>query len=112
MSDAATPCRVVALHRAPADVAAYEAYYHERHMPLVWRVPGVRQIRVGKVVGTPDDTPGAYWLMSEVFFDDQEALERAMKSGAMAAAMEDVANFAKEGQITIMYCQAEDVVPN
>lgn len=110
MSERTTPCRVVALHQAPADIAAYEAYYHERHMPLVERVPGVRKIRVGKVVGTPDGTPGAYWLMSEVFFDDQESLERAMASGAMAAAMADVENFAEEGQITIMYCQSEDVI--
>ena len=43
--------------------------------------------------------------MSEVFFDDQEALERAMESGAMAAAMEDVGNFA-EGKGRSRSCTA------
>jgi uncharacterized protein (TIGR02118 family) len=48
--------RIVALHRAPPNPEAYEAYYRERHMPLVERVPGVHTGRVGMGAGTP---PGA-----------------------------------------------------
>lgn len=104
--------RIVALHRYPSDPEAYEAYYRETHMPLVERVPGVHKVRVGKVVGTPSGDEPGYWLMSEVYFEGAAELENAMRSPEMRAAMDDVPNFAVEGQVTIMYCDTEDIVVN
>ena len=111
MSDGGTErvIRVVALHRRPADPEAYESYYLERHMPLAMRVPGVKRIRVGKVAGTPEDGEPPFWLMSEVHFEGEAALEHAMASSEMKAALDDIPNFAADSQITIMYCATEDV---
>ena len=104
--------RVVALHRHPADPEAYETYYRETHMPLVERVPGVHKVRVGKVVGTPEGDEADYWLVSEVFFETASTLETAMASPEMKKALNDVPNFAASGQITIVYCETEDIMVN
>ena len=102
--------RIVALHRYPPDPEAYEAYYRETHMPLVERVPGVHKVRIGKVVGAPSGEEPGYWLMSEVYFEGPSALDTAMRSPEMRAAMDDVPNFAVDGHVTIMYCETEDIV--
>jgi uncharacterized protein (TIGR02118 family) len=102
--------RIVALHPQPSDPDAYDSYYRKLHMPLVERVPGVKRVRVGKVFGTPSGDEPRYWLMSEVYFEDASALETAMRSPEMRAAMDDVPNFAVDGQVTIMYCETEDIM--
>lgn len=104
--------RVVALHRRPADPEAYETYYRETHMPLVERVPGVHKVRVGKVVGTPAGDAAGYWLISETYFENASTLATALASPEMEAALSDLPNFAASGQITIMYCETEDIMMN
>jgi uncharacterized protein (TIGR02118 family) len=49
-------------------------------------------------------------LVSDVYFDDEEALERALASPEMSEALADVPNFATGGA-TIMFCDYEDFAP-
>jgi uncharacterized protein (TIGR02118 family) len=79
-------------------------------MPLVQRVPGVRNIRFGRVLRAADGGHPPYFLVSDVYFDDEDALERALDSPEMAAAFADVPNFATGG-VSIMICEAQDVEP-
>jgi uncharacterized protein (TIGR02118 family) len=102
--------RVLALHNKPVKLSSYDDYYVNVHMPLVQRVPGVRSIRVGKVLRAADGGPPPYFLISEVYFDDEDALERALASPEMAAAFADVPNFATGG-VSIMICDTEDIPP-
>ena len=102
--------RVVALHNPPVPPSRYDDYYRDVHMPLVQRVPGVRNIRFGKVLRASDGGPPPYFLISDVYFDDEDALQRALDSPEMAAAFADVPNFATGG-VSIMICEAEDVPP-
>ncbi len=102
--------RIVSLHGHPRDPAEFERYYRERHTPLVQRIPGVRNIRFGRVRHTSDGAPTPYFLVSDVYFDDAAALETAQASPEMAAALADVPNFASGG-VTIMVCEYDDVPP-
>jgi uncharacterized protein (TIGR02118 family) len=102
--------RIVSLHGHPRDPAEFERYYRQRHMPLVQRIPGVRNIRFGRVRNTSDGSPSPYFLVSDVYFDDVAAFETAQASPEMAAALEDVPNFASGG-VTIMVCEYDDVPP-
>jgi uncharacterized protein (TIGR02118 family) len=102
--------RVLALHNPPVELSSYDDYYVKRHMPLVQRVPGVRNIRFGKVLRGADGGPPPYFLVSDVYFDDEEALQRALASPEMAEAFADVPNFATGGG-SIKICEAEDVPP-
>ncbi len=101
--------RIVSLHRKPADEARYLEYYNDSHMPIVQRVPGVLKIRVGMVNGLRTGGEAPYWLVSEVHFADQEALDAAHASDEMKEAIDDLPNFTVEGQVTIMFCGTEDV---
>lgn len=104
--------RIVSLHKKPANVERYLDYYNHNHMPLVQAVPGVRKIRVGMVNGLRTGGEAPYWLVSEVHFDDQPALDRALASNQMKAAIADLPNFTVDGQVTIMFCDTEDVPGN
>ena len=102
--------RIVSLHGQPRDPAEFDRYYREVHTPLVQRIPGVRNIRFGRVLRTNDSAPAPYYLVSEVYFDDEAALEAARDTPEMAAALADVPNFASGG-VTIMLCEFEDFAP-
>ena len=102
--------RVLALHNTPVELSSYDDYYVNVHMPLVRRIPGVRNIRYGRVIRAADGGPAPYFLISDVYFDDEATLEVALESPEMAEAFADVPNFATGGA-TIMICEAEDVSP-
>ena len=102
--------RVLALHNTPIELSSYDDYYVNVHMPLVQRIPGVRNIRYGRVIRAADGGPPPYFLISDVYFDDEAALQTALESPEMADAFADVPNFATGGA-TIMICEAEDVAP-
>lgn len=102
--------RIVSLHGHPDDPGEFDRYYRDVHTPLVQRIPGVRKIRLGRVVGMGDASEPPYYLVSDVYFDDAAALQAAQQTPEMAAALADVANFATGG-VTIMLCEYEDVAP-
>jgi uncharacterized protein (TIGR02118 family) len=102
--------RVLALHNTPVELSSYDDYYVNVHMPLVRRIPGVRNIRYGRVIRAADGGPAPYFLISDVYFDDEAALQVAIESPEMAEAFADVPNFATGGA-TIMICEAEDISP-
>jgi uncharacterized protein (TIGR02118 family) len=102
--------RIVSLHGHPADPAEFDRYYRDRHMPLVQGIPGVRNIRYGKVLRTADGSSAPYYVVSDVYFDDLDALEGAFGSPEMGEAIGDVPNFATGG-VTILLCEYEDLPP-
>jgi len=102
--------RIVSLHGRPRDPVEFERYYREVHTPLVQRIPGVRNIRFGRVLRMSDGSSPPYYLVSDVYFDDAASLEAARASDEMAAALADVPNFASGG-VTIMICAYEDFPP-
>lgn len=102
--------RVLALHNEPVDASSYDDYYVNVHLPIVQRIPGVRNIRYGRVLRAADGGSSPYFLISDVYFDDEAALQQAIESPEMREAFADVPNFATGG-VTIMVCDAEDVPP-
>ncbi len=102
--------RIVSLHGRPTDPTEFDRYYRNVHMPLVQGVPGVRNIRFGRVVQTANGSPPPYYVVSDVYFDDMAALEAALGSPEMVEAIDDVPNFATGG-VTIMFCEYEDFAP-
>jgi uncharacterized protein (TIGR02118 family) len=102
--------RIIALHGFPDDPDEYQRYYREVHMPLVRRIPGVRNIRFGQALKTLDGGRPLYYLVSDVYFDDMASLEAALASPEMDEAIADVPKFASGG-VTIMLCESEDVEP-
>jgi len=103
--------RIVAFHKTPPDPEAWLDYYREIHLPIVRKIPGVRNIRWGNVLRTNDGSPPPCWLISDVYFDNMAALESALESAEMQEAFADTSKFILDGNVQIMFCEAQDTPP-
>lgn len=84
-------------------------YWKETHGPLVAKVPGVRRYVQEHAVGAPEGEPP--FLGSAILeFDDAEAFGRAAASSEMAAAVEDVANFADAARLAPVFVEHVKIV--
>jgi uncharacterized protein (TIGR02118 family) len=85
------------LYGTPDDPAAFDAHYFERHLPLVQAVPHVRAIEISKVAEVTGSVDSPWYLVAELWYDDDRALAAAVASEEGKAAGADVANFATGG---------------
>lgn len=98
--------KLVAMYRMPEDTAKFDDHYDSIHTPLVKKWPGLKKLEVAKVTGAPIGEPKHY-LMAEMYFEDQDALQRALGSPEGKAAARDVMDFA--GTIVQMfYAEVKD----
>jgi uncharacterized protein (TIGR02118 family) len=87
--------KLLALYRKPEDVDAFLAHYHDVHMPLIAKVPGLLKAvvnRVDKVL--MGEAP--YFLIAELHFADQAAFDAGMASPENRAAGKDLMSFARD----------------
>ena len=103
--------RIVAFHQRPPDPEAWLDYYRNVHIPIVRRIPGLQNIRWGKVLRTSDGTPAPCWLISDVYFKDVDALDIALGTTEMKEAFDDTLKFIVPGNVQIMFCEAQDTAP-
>lgn len=95
--------RITVQYFDPADPAAFEAAYRERHVPLVKAVPGLERFTLGLPRGE-----GAPYLVAELWFADGEAMVAARGSSEMAAAAADAGTY-EVGRRVIFDSAVEDV---
>lgn len=89
--------KLVVLYKKPADAAAFDAYYFNKHVPLAKTIPGLRAYEVSNgAIGTPQG-PSALHLIATLTFDSMAAIGAAFASKEGQAAAADVANFAQAG---------------
>lgn len=87
--------KLIALYKKPGNQEQFDTHYFETHTPLVQRIPGLRKTEVTKVIGAPSGD-SEFYLMCEMFFDDQDSLDQAMRSEEMKACGKDLMSFAGE----------------
>lgn len=85
--------KLIALYQKPADVEAFNSHYRNVHIPLANKMPGLRRCDLGWVTGSPAGE-ARYHLVAELYFDNLEALNAAMKSPEGKAAAKDLMTFA------------------
>ncbi len=95
--------KLVALYRKPADPDAFDQHYRQTHMALVQRMPGLRRVEVSKITGAVGGE-APYYLIAEMYFDDQDALRAALRSPEGRATGADLQEFAA-GMVTMVYAQ-------
>lgn len=103
--------RIVAFHQRPPDPEAWLEYYRNVHIPIVRKIPGLQNIRWGKVLRASDGSPAPCWLISDVYFKDFDALEAALGTPEMKEAFDDTSKFILPGNVKIMFCEAQDTAP-
>ena len=94
--------KITVLYGHPKNLAAFERYYGEVHMPLAAKIPGVRRIELSKVTGTLDGTPPAYYRMGGLYFDNGAHIQEVMKTPEAQTALADLANFATGGMTVLV----------
>jgi uncharacterized protein (TIGR02118 family) len=95
--------QLVVMYKTPRDVSAFEKHYHEKHIPIAKRIPGLRKYEISKgPVATPAG-PSAYHLVATLQFDDLAAIQNAFGSAEGQAAVADVQTFATGGVDILMF---------
>jgi uncharacterized protein (TIGR02118 family) len=88
--------RLLVLYSPPADVDAFQSYYHQTHLPLAKTIPGLRSLTIsdGPVAGLAGDAP---YLVATLTFDSMADLQAGMGSAEGQATAADLKNFTSPG---------------
>jgi uncharacterized protein (TIGR02118 family) len=76
---------------APEDVEAFERHYTEVHVPLAASIPGVRKVVLTRTADALGEEPSPLHRITELWFDDEEALAVAAASAEGQATIADAA---------------------
>ncbi|KGP91882.1 ethyl tert-butyl ether degradation protein EthD [Pontibacillus chungwhensis BH030062] len=99
--------KMIALYKHPEDKEAFDEHYWNTHSPITAKIPGLRDMKVTKIVGSPMGGEGKYYLMCEMYYDSHEALKTAMKTDEAKASGKDIMGFAGE-LVTMMIGEEVD----
>lgn len=99
--------QLIALYRKPADVAAFDRYYFESHVPLAKTIAGLRRYQVsrGPVMSPTGESP--WHLVATLSFDSMPDLQAALASPQGQATAADLANFATAGVELLVFENSE-----
>ena len=94
--------QLLVLYNSPADPAAFDRYYHQKHIPLAQKIPGLRSyvISNGPVQPLAGTAP---YLVAILHFDSLADLNAALASPEGLAAAADLSNFASTGATLLIY---------
>lgn len=93
--------KLLAIYAPPDDREAFEHHYHNVHLPLVKRVPGLRRILVSHVTETLIGDATDTYMIAELHFDDEAGFAAAMASPENHAVGRDLMSFAK-GKVQVL----------
>ena len=91
---------VLVIYGHPTDAAAFEQYYAETHVPLLFqhqRQIGFHHAAFLKLTGAAGGGRAPHYRIAQVWFESEEALRRGMATPEFAAVGGDLRNFATGG---------------
>ena len=109
-STAATPttsptASVVVLYNFPKDTAAFEAYYRDKHIPLVGshaQEIGFSRAVLTKFDHAVDGKKPTYYREAQLWFPSEDAMNKGMQTAGFKAVAGDLPNFATNGQVILI----------
>lgn len=93
-------------------VEEFQTYWRETHGPIAGRIPGLRryvQCHTLPQLYAGDNAP-AYDGAAELWFDNMEAMQSAMSSQEVKAAVEDERNFIDHSRVFRIITEEKPVV--
>jgi uncharacterized protein (TIGR02118 family) len=96
--------KLIVLFGQPQDASAFEDHWTSQHVPLVQKIPNVRQVESARVTGTPDGSEPPYHRIAELSFDSVDEMQAAVGAAEGQAAVGDLQNFATGG-VTILVAE-------
>ncbi len=101
--------RLLVLYGHPTDLAAFDKYYEDRHIPLAKKMKGLKQWTVGKVQSKPGEDRPPYYYVADLYMESREEFERLLATPEGRAAVADVPNYATGG-VTFLYTEIEEII--
>ncbi|MBX2990214.1 MAG: EthD family reductase [Bacteroidetes bacterium] len=98
--------KATVLYGHPADVDAFEKYYHQTHLPLVAKAAGIAKAEYTRFLPNPDGSTPAHYRMAELYFAGPAEMQQTLGSPEGKAMAADLSNFATGG-VTILIGQVE-----
>jgi uncharacterized protein (TIGR02118 family) len=95
--------RLLTLYAPPSDPDAFRAHFEGTHLPLVEKLPGLRDYNYGFDLTAVDGGESPYFCTFAGDFDDAGALDAALASPAGQAVAADVPNYATGGVVLLRY---------
>jgi uncharacterized protein (TIGR02118 family) len=86
--------KLIALYKHPENKEEFDNHYFNVHGPLTAKIPGLREMKVTKMTGSPMGGEGKYYLMCEMVYDDLESLQLGIRSPEGKASGKDLMGFA------------------
>ena len=97
--------KLIALYRKPSDTAEFDGHYENIHTPLVQKYPGLRKLEITRITGAPIGE-AKFYLMAEMYFDDKDAMDKALASPEGKAVTRDIMSFAAD-VITVFHGEVQ-----
>ncbi len=102
------PVTLLALYRNPEGgddaLQTFRRRYHEEHLPLIAKVPGIRSTKVQRVAKAYTDADLV--MVTEMTFDDRASLDAGMASEEMRTAGRNLREIAP-GMMTLVVLETD-----
>ena len=87
--------KLVALYRKPQERAEFDTHFDSIHLPLIRKLPGLRNVEVTRVTGAPIGE-AKYHAVIEMRFDNRDAMDASLASPEGRAVVRDLMSFAAD----------------
>jgi uncharacterized protein (TIGR02118 family) len=87
--------KLIAIYKIPADMNKFTEHYEKTHMPITKKIPGLKEVRLNKVFGTPRGKSDLH-IIAELCFESKEAFKSSMSTPEAMASGKDLMGFAGE----------------
>jgi len=86
--------KLIAMYKHPENKETFDDHYFNVHGPLTAKIPGLREMKVTKMTGSPMGGDAKYYLMCEMTYDSLEDLQQGLRSPEGKASGKDLMGFA------------------
>jgi len=87
--------KLIAYYKAPENKDEFEKKYFKEHLPLAKKMPGLVKCEIVRLKGLGGAEP-RFFMQAEMYFENEDALNKAMGSEEGRAAAKNLMSFAKE----------------
>ncbi|RFU61091.1 EthD family reductase [Peribacillus glennii] len=86
--------KMTVIYEQPKDKEGFENHYYDVHIPLVQKLPNLKNLSYQNVLQT-QNTEADLYLMAQLEFENMEAFQESMASEIGQEAQNDVGNLVK-----------------
>jgi uncharacterized protein (TIGR02118 family) len=103
----AAEMKITVLYNQPKSAEKFDDYYFSKHMPMVYAIKEIRKVEIARPLASPNGAPSPYHIVTELWFDGPEALEKVSMTNEWKAIVDDVPKFTEPNSVTIVVSQIE-----